>query len=181
MKFIPTVFDGSYVIYLPPNKDDRGWFVRTYCKNEFQKIGFAKEWVQMNHSYTASKGTLRGLHYQLPPYREIKLVRCIRGSIYDVIVDLRKDSPTFLQWAGYELTGEEMNMLYIPEGFAHGFQTLSDDCELFYMHSEFYRPGVEGGVRYDDSSINIKWPLPITKISERDLSHPFLNETFKGI
>lgn len=181
MTFSSTTLEGSYLVHPERFSDDRGWFARTYCANEFKQIGHRDEWVQMNHSYTAKRGTVRGMHYQLPPFREIKLVRCIRGKIFDVIVDIRKDSPTFLKWFGVELNDTEMKMLYIPEGFAHGFQSLSDDCELIYMHSEFYQPGHEGGIKYNDQLVNIQWPEDITVISNRDESHPALNENFKGI
>jgi len=181
MTFSPTPLKGSYIINLTPFSDERGWFARTYCENEFREIGHAEKWVQMNHSCTTKKGTVRGMHYQLPPFREIKMVRCIRGKVFDVIIDIRKDSATFLQWFGVELSPEAMNMLYIPVGFAHGFQTLSDNSEMIYHHSEFYTPGAEGGIKYNDPAVNIKWPLEVTSISERDLNHPGLTEKFKGI
>lgn len=181
MTFSPTPLKGSYIINLTPFSDERGWFARTYCENEFREIGHAEKWVQMNHSCTTKKGTVRGMHYQLPPFREIKMVRCIRGKAFDVIIDIRKDSATFLQWFGVELSPEAMNMLYIPVGFAHGFQTLSDNSEMIYHHSEFYTPGAEGGIKYNDPAVNIKWPLEVTSISERDLNHPGLTEKFKGI
>ena len=181
MTFSPTPLKGSYIINLTPFSDERGWFARTYCENEFREIGHAEKWVQMNHSCTAKKGTVRGMHYQVPPFREIKMVRCIRGKVFDVIIDIRKDSATFLQWFGVELSPEAMNMLYIPVGFAHGFQTLNDNSEMIYHHSEFYSPGAEGGIKYNDPAINIKWPLEVTSISERDVNHPVLNEKFKGI
>jgi dTDP-4-dehydrorhamnose 3,5-epimerase len=181
MKFLPTPLKGSYVVNLSAFTDDRGWFVRTYCENEFRQIGHEERWVQMNHSYTAKKGTIRGMHFQLPPHREIKMVRCVRGKVFDVIIDIRKDSATFLQWYGVELSPGAMNMIYIPGGFAHGFQTLDDDTELIYHHSAFYTPGSEGGVRFDDPFINIEWPVEVTSVSERDLRHPMLTEKFKGI
>ncbi len=181
MIFTETSLKGSYLIDLNLFEDERGWFARTYCKNEFAEIGFNKEWVQMNHSFTKQKGTLRGMHYQLPPYSEIKLVRCIAGAVYDVIVDLRKDSATFLQWFGTELSAENKKMLYIPEGFAHGFQAMTDNCELIYHHSQFYKPGAEGGIRYNDDKVNIKWLLPVTAVSDRDNQHPLLDENFKGV
>ena len=181
MIFNETSLKGSFIIDLKPFSDDRGWFVRTYCKKEFEKIGHTKEWVQLNHSFTKHKGTIRGMHYQLPPYREIKLVRCVSGAVLDVIIDIRKDSPTFLQWESAELSANNKRMIYIPEGFAHGFQALTDDCELIYHHSEFYMPGVEGGIKYNDPQININWPLALTHISERDSNHPYLTEDFKGI
>src|SRR5687767_12324803 len=181
MTFSPTPLQGSYVIDLAPFRDERGWFARTYCENEFEEIGHTAKWVQMNHSYTAKRGTIRGMHFQVPPYREIKMVRCVRGKVFDVIVDIRRNSQTFLQWFGLELSADAMNMLYIPAGFAHGFQTLSDDCELIYHHSEFYTPGAEGGIKYNDPAVDIRWPLEALFISERDLNHPVLNENFKGI
>jgi dTDP-4-dehydrorhamnose 3,5-epimerase len=181
MKFAPTHLKGVYTIDVQPVSDSRGWFARTFCKEEFAEIGHTKEWVQLNHSFTNKKGTIRGMHYQLPPHSEIKLVRCIAGAVLDIVIDLRKDSETFLKWTSAELSSANMKMIYIPQGFAHGFQTLSDNCELIYHHSAFYTPQAEGGIRYDDPLINIKWPLALTDISERDLSHSFLNEKFKGI
>ena len=181
MIFTSTSLTGSYVIDLEPRSDERGWFARYYCKDEFQKIGHTKEWVQMNHSVTNKKGSIRGMHFQVHPYKEIKMLRCIAGSVYDVIIDLRKDSDTFLKWTGVELSAANKKMLYIPEGFAHGFQCLEDNCELTYHHSEFYQPGAEAGIRYNDPLLNIEWPLPPTIISSRDEGHHFLNENFKGI
>ena len=181
MIFKETSLKGSYVLTLEPVEDERGWFTRTYCKNEFLAIGRNKEWVQMNHSFTKQKGTVRGMHYQRPPYGEIKLVRCIAGSVYDVIIDLRSDSKTFLQYFGIELSASNKKMIYIPEGFAHGFQTLSNDAELVYHHSQFYLPGVEAGVKYNEPAIKIKWPLEITSISDRDNSHPLIDANFKGL
>ncbi len=181
MIFTQTPLTGSYVIDLEPKSDERGWFARYYCKEEFEKIGHTKEWVQMNHSFTNKKGSIRGMHFQVAPYREIKMLRCIAGSVYDVIIDLRQDSPTFLHWTGVELSAANKKMLYIPEGFAHGFQCLEDNCELIYHHSEFYQPGAESGIRYNDPLINIKWPLPLTVISQRDEQHPLLDKKYKGI
>jgi dTDP-4-dehydrorhamnose 3,5-epimerase len=176
-----TSLKGSYVLTLEPIEDERGWFARTYCKNDFLSLGHHKEWVQMNHSFTKQLGTIRGMHYQRPPYGEIKLVRCIAGSVYDVIIDLRSDSKTFLQYFGIELSASNKKMIYIPEGFAHGFQTLSNDAELVYHHSQFYLPGVEAGVKYNEPAIKIKWPLEITSISDRDNSHPLIDANFKGL
>ena len=181
MKFSATPLEGSYVIDLQPFSDERGWFARFYCKNEFRQIGFQKEWVQLNHSVSYQKGTLRGMHFQMPPFREIKMVRCIAGAVFDVIIDIRQNSPTFLQWFGVELSAQNRKMLYIPEGFAHGFQTLTGNCELIYHHTEFYTPGAEGGIRYDDPAVHIQWPLPVSVLSARDGSHPFIDEHFKGI
>ena len=181
MIFTALHLDRSYLIEPVLFGDERGWFARTYCKNEFAEIGHIKEWVQMNHSFTNTKGTIRGMHYQLPPFSEIKLVRCISGAVYDVIIDLRKASATYLQWYGVELSAKNKKMIYIPEGFAHGFQTLSADAELIYHHSQFYAPGVEGGIRYNDPKLNIEWPLEVSVISERDKQLALLDDNFKGL
>ncbi len=181
MNFEPTSLAGSYVVELTAFTDERGWFARYFCKKEFEAVGHHAEWVQCNHSFTAAKGAIRGMHYQLPPFSEIKLVRCIAGAVYDVIVDLREGSPTFLHWFGQELSAANRRMLYIPEGFAHGFQTLTENCELLYHHSAFYQPGAESGLRYDDPAIGIEWPMPCTLISDRDRLHPFIDKHFKGI
>lgn len=181
MIFNPTPLKGSYTVSLEPFTDDRGWFARYYNKQEFQGIHHEKEWVQMNHSVSYRKGTIRGMHFQLSPYKEIKMVRCIAGAVFDIIVDVRKDSPTFLKWFGVELSALNKTMLYIPEGFAHGFQCQTDNCELLYHHSEVYQPKAEAGIRFDDPLINITWPLPVSVISQRDATHPLLNENFKGV
>ncbi len=181
MKFTSTALEGSYVIDVISFEDERGWFVRTFCKNEFAQIGHTKEWVQINHSFTDEKGTIRGMHFQNPPFSEIKLIRCIAGKIFDVIIDLRKNSKTFLKWFGVELSAENKKMIYIPEGFAHGFQTLTDGCQLIYHHSEYYEPGVEGGIKYDDAMIGINWTLPAKNVSERDNNHPKLDNNFIGL
>ncbi|HET7116294.1 MAG TPA: dTDP-4-dehydrorhamnose 3,5-epimerase [Hanamia sp.] len=181
MQFDATFLSGLYVINLDLFTDERGWFARTFCKREFDQIGYHKEWVQMNHSFTKQEGTLRGLHYQHFPHSEAKLIRCISGSVYDVAVDIRKDSTTFLKWFGIELSAENKKMIYIPEGFAHGFQALSNNCEIIYHHTDFYTPDAEEGIKYDDPSIKITWPLAIKGISERDQKHLYLSENFKGI
>lgn len=181
MIFTETVLKGSFVIELEPFADERGWFARTYCKNEFSKIGHQKEWVQLNHSFTKQTGTIRGMHYQMQPFSEIKLVRCTAGAVYDVIIDIRKGSATFLQYVGVELSAANKKMVYIPEGFAHGFQALTDNCELIYHHSQFYTAGIEAGIRYDEPKINIKWPLQVTSISQRDNIHSLIDSNFKGI
>ena len=182
MKFNSTSLKGSYVIDLSPIGDNRGWFARTFSKDVFEKeIGHTKEWVQINHSFTLVKGTIRGMHYQLPPFSEIKLVRCIAGEVFDIVVDLRKASETYLQWFGTILSAENKKMIYVPEGFAHGFQTLSENAELIYHHSEFYNPNAESGIRYNDPAINIKWPLNETGISERDKNHPLIDSNFKAL
>lgn len=181
MIFHPTHLKGAFTVELEPFSDERGWFARTFCKTEFNAIGHTAEWVQLNHSCTLYSGTIRGMHYQLPPFGEIKLVRCIAGSIYDVIIDLRAGSPTFLNHYGTELSAANKRMIYIPEGFAHGFQALTDGAELIYHHSQFYTPGVEGGIRFDEPLAGINWPLEARHVSERDLVHPYLDEQFKGI
>lgn len=181
MIFHKTPLVGAYAIELTPFRDERGLFARTFCEREFQAIGHQKPFVQLNHSRNTQKGTIRGLHYQNPPFAEIKLIRCIRGAVYDVLVDIRKGSPTFLQHYGIELSEHNMQMIYIPEGFAHGFQTLEDQTELIYHHTAFYTPGVESGLKFDDELIGINWPLPPTIISKKDQRHPLLSKTFTGI
>jgi dTDP-4-dehydrorhamnose 3,5-epimerase len=181
MKFIETPLSGVYVIELEPFHDERGLFARTFCQKEFATIGFDKQIVQINHSITRKGGTIRGMHYQSPPVCEIKIIRCVQGAAFDVMVDLRSGSPTFLQWHGMELSKDNMRMVYIPEGFAHGFQTLADNAELIYHHSAFYSPEYESGLRYDDPALAIKWPLPVGAISPKDQSYPLIDNNFKGI
>lgn len=181
MKFIPTGLESSYVVELDPFQDNRGWFARTFCEQEFAQVGHKDPWVQINHSFTVQSGTIRGLHYQLPPFSEIKLVRCIAGAVFDVIVDLRAHSATFLKHFAVELSASNRKMLYIPTGFAHGFQSLQDDTELIYHHSALYTPNTEGGLNYLDPRIEIEWPLSASILSDRDQSHKFLDDTFQGI
>ena len=181
MKFTETKLNGSFIIDLDVFSDERGWFARTYCKKEFKNIGHDKEWVQLNHSYSAKKGTIRGMHFQLMEHKEIKLVRCIAGAVYDVIVDIRKNSPTFMQWIAVELSAANKKMIYIPEGFAHGFQTLTDGAELIYHHSNFYNSEYERGIMFNDEKPGIHWPLKETGMSARDKSHPFIDKDFQGI
>jgi dTDP-4-dehydrorhamnose 3,5-epimerase len=181
MTFRETSLKGAFLIELNPFTDNRGLFVRTFCKKEFESIGHNQEFVQFNHSITNRKGSIRGMHYQLPPFSEIKLIRCIRGSVYDVIIDIRKNSPTFLNYCPVELSEQNMLSLYIPEGFAHGFQTLEDNSQLIYHHTAYYTPGYEAGIRYNDPAVGIKWPLSACVIAEKDMNHPLLNKSFKGI
>lgn len=181
MIFTETPLKGSYTIDIELVGDERGWFARTFCENEFKKIGHNTNWVQLNHSFTKNKGTVRGMHFQIYPYSEIKLVRCISGAVYDVIIDLRKDSDSFLKYFGIELSSANKKMIYIPKGFAHGFQTLTDNCELLYHHSTFYTPNSEAGIKYNDPKLNINWPTQITSLSERDNSHLLINQNFKGL
>lgn len=181
MKFVETPLGGAYVIELEPFLDERGLFARVFCQKEFAKIGFQKQIVQINHSVTRQKGAIRGIHYQIPPACEIKIIRCLHGKVFDVMVDLRMGSSTFMQWHGVELSEDNMRMVYIPEGFAHGFQTLTDNAELIYHHSAFYSPEYEHGLRFDDPAMAIAWPLPAGSISLKDLSYPLIDNNFKGI
>ena len=181
MTFHETPLSGAYIVTPSPRQDSRGWFMRTFDKTAFAEIGFRDAWMQMNHSMTQQAGAIRGMHFQHPPHAEVKLVRCVAGRVYDVIVDLRAGSPTFLQWFAAELSAENRQMLFIPRGFAHGFQTLMPDCQLIYCHSEPYAPNAEGAVRYNDPRLDITWPLPVTDVSERDATHPFLTDRFAGL
>jgi dTDP-4-dehydrorhamnose 3,5-epimerase len=175
MRFIATELIGAYIVEPEPHQDSRGLFARTFCAQEFREHSLVDTFVQCNTSWNARKGTLRGLHYQLPPSSEIKLVRCTAGALWDVIVDLRPDSPTYLQHVGVELTAKNRRALYIPEMFAHGFQTLEDDTEVFYQMSEFYAPKSARGLRFDDPKLAIKWPLPAISISDQDRCWVLLN------
>jgi dTDP-4-dehydrorhamnose 3,5-epimerase len=174
MNFIPTKLKGAWIIEPQPHKDNRGLFARTFCAEEFWARGLADRFLQCNTSWNAVKGTLRGLHYQLPPSSEVKLVRCTAGALLDVIVDLRPDSPTYLQSIAVELTATNRLALYIPQMFAHGFQTLEDGTEIFYQMSEFYAPKLGRGLRYDDPKLGINWPSSVASISEQDLTWPLL-------
>ncbi|MDR0390928.1 MAG: dTDP-4-dehydrorhamnose 3,5-epimerase [Planctomycetaceae bacterium] len=181
MKFISLKLRGVYRIDLEPRGDERGYFMRLFCANELKEIGHAKPIVNVNYSYTQQKGTIRGLHFQYPPDCEIKIVKCLRGAIWDCVVDVRKDSPTFLKWDTIELTANNNQMIYIPEGFAHGFQTLTDDVELLYFHTNYYAPHNENGLRFDDPTLNINWSLPAKCVSERDKQYSLIDPEFKGI
>jgi dTDP-4-dehydrorhamnose 3,5-epimerase len=176
MKFTETPLKNSYIIELEPHSDNRGFFERLFCKEEFLTIGFSKEIVQINHSFSKRKGTLRGMHYQLPPNTETRIIKCIRGSVFDIAVDLRKNSPTFLKWFGVELTGENNLMYFIPEGFAHGFQTLKSNTELLYLHSGYYNPYSEAAINYADPLPDLKFPLKVSEISARDKNHSYLTD-----
>lgn len=175
MLFVATPLAGAYLLAPEPIPDERGFFARTYCRNEFVKNGLNPNLVQCNISYNKVKGTLRGMHYQKAPHAEAKLVRCTQGGIYDVIVDLRRDSATFRQWFGVELTGANRKALYVPEGCAHGFVTLVDDSEVLYQMSEFYYPECAEGARWDDPAFAIAWPIAINVISDRDANYPLLS------
>ena len=181
MKFIKTDLKDAFIIELEYFGDNRGKFARTFCKKEYQQINHHKEFVQFNFSQNTYKGALRGMHYQVSPSCEIKLVRCIKGKIYDVIIDIREGSPTFLKHIGVELSEENDRMIYIPEGFAHGFQTLTNNCQLIYHHTGYYSPSDERGIRFNDPLIGIQWPIEITEMSEKDKNHKYLDTNFKGI
>jgi dTDP-4-dehydrorhamnose 3,5-epimerase len=168
MIFKETKLKGAYLIEIEPIEDERGFFARSFCVKEFKECGLNPNIAQCNISYNEKKGTLRGMHYQVAPHEEVKLVRCTMGAIYDVIIDLRPDSSTFKQWIGVELTKENHQMLYIPEGFAHGFQTLEDHTEVFYQTSEFFHPECSMGVRWNDPAFGIEWPAGERIISPRD-------------
>jgi len=174
MQFHDLGLDGPVRIELERRGDDRGFFARLFCAEEFRQKNLKHDWVQVNNSLTESKGTIRGLHFQRPPFAEVKLVRCVRGAIFDVAVDLRHGSPTYGQWRGVELTSENRSMLYIPEGFGHGFQALTDDSEIIYFNSAVYAPDLEGGLKFDDDSVAIDWPMPAIGLSDRDSRLPNL-------
>ena len=172
MIFDETPLAGAYVIELEKRSDDRGFFARVFCEREFADHGLATRFVQVNNSLARDKGTLRGMHYQLPPSAETKLVRCVRGSFHDVIIDLREGSPSFGRHFAIELSAENRTMLYVPKGFAHGFITLEADTEAFYFADEFYAPERERGIRWNDPRFGIQWPLEPAVISEKDRLHP---------
>ncbi len=172
MIFTETELRGAYIIELEKREDERGFFARAWCQDEFEAQGLVARIVQANLSFTKKQGTLRGMHYQIAPHAETKLVRCTRGAIYDVIIDLRPDSPSYLQWVGVELTADNYRMLFVPEGFAHGFQTLTDNTDVTYPVSAFYTPGAEQGLRYNDPAFGIRWPLEVQVISEKDQNWP---------
>jgi len=176
MIFVETKLKGAFIIELERAADERGFFARTFCRKEFEDHGMNPNLVQCNISFNKKKGTLRGMHYQVKPHEETKIVRCTIGAIYDVLIDLRPDSPTYCEWAAVELTAENRRMLYIPEGLAHGFQTLEDNTEVFYQMSEFYYPASACGLRWDDPAFGIEWPLSIPIMSDKDRSYRYLDE-----
>lgn len=181
MKFIKIELKGAYLIQLEPGCDQRGFFERIFCQEEFHKIGLKKKLVQINYSETKKAGTIRGLHYQLSPYSEVKIVTCLKGKIFDCIVDLREKSPSFLKWHGEILSEKNQKMMYVPEGFAHGFQALSDNCNTLYLNTNFFHQDSERGLRYNDPLIGIKWKLKVAEISDKDSERPFLKKNFKGL
>ncbi len=180
MKFRETELPGAWLVESEPVEDTRGHFARTFCEAEFSAHGLVSRFVQCNVSYNRLGGTIRGLHFQAAPDEETKLVRCTRGRAFDVIVDVRENSPTYGRWTAVELSAAACNAIYIPGGFAHGFQSLEDGTELFYQMSESYRPASSRGLRWNDPSIAIRWPLPVTVISERDENLPFFSASGNG-
>ena len=178
---IDTPIADLKIIQRKPISDDRGFLSRLYCQEEFKLMGVHQPVNQVNQTLTKKIGALRGLHYQLPPFAETKLVSCVKGEIFDVAVDLRKDSPTYLKWHAEVLSEKNQKSFLIPEGFAHGFQTITNDCELIYLHTAPYSSAHERGLNYADQKINISWPLEISEISDRDQTHPMIGDDFEGI
>jgi len=168
MLFTKTNLDGAWLIDAEPNRDARGWFARTFCEREFSAQGLETRFPQHSTSQNVERGTLRGMHYQRAPHAEVKVVRCLKGAIWDVIIDLNPASPTYRQWQGFELSADNQRQLYIPTGFAHGFQTLQPECQIGYLISAFYAPDAATGVRWDDPAFGIEWPLPVSEMSEKD-------------
>ena len=174
MRFEPTALPGAYLVRLEPRTDERGLFARAFCAQEFGAHGLEANYVQANISTNTRAGTVRGLHFQREPHAEVKLVRCVKGAVYDVIVDLREGSPTYLRSFGAELSDANGLMMYAPRGFAHGYQALSDGATMFYMVSAFYAPQAEGGLRHDDPKLAITWPRAVTDVSDKDAKWPLL-------
>lgn len=181
MTFTEAPLRGLFEVTTRGTGDVRGSFVRTFCDDEFAAVRPQLHWAQVNLSRTSGKGTVRGMHFQRPPHAEAKLIRCIRGKVFDVAVDVRIDSSTYLHWHAIELAEDNDRMFFIPEGFAHGFQTLSNEAQLLYMHTSRWAPGFEGQLRYDDPKLSITWPLPVSLVSERDMSAPLVADGFFGV
>lgn len=180
MKLLPTPLAGLQIVETEPVRDARGRFERLFCAQQWMSLRADLHFVQVNLSTTARRGTVRGMHYQRAPAAEAKLIRCMRGHVYDVAVDMRAGSPTFLRWHAIELRADEPREVFIPEGFAHGFQALSDDAQLLYLHTTAWTPDCESAVLYSDPRLAINWPLPVTDVSDRDRTHPLLEATFAG-
>ena len=176
-----TSIEGLKLLHRIVHSDERGYFERLFCMNELSELLNGREIQQVNHTLTKEKGVVRGMHFQYPPHAETKFVSCLKGSVFDVAIDLRRESPTFLQWHAELLTDENHNTLLIPEGFAHGFQTLTTNCELMYFHTEFYEPEVEGALNALDPVLAINWPEEVSGLSPKDQAHPFVRESFEGI
>lgn len=181
MKITDTKIQGVHIVETNVMADDRGSFARAFCARDLEPLLQGRTIAQINHSHSVSVGTLRGMHYQKTPFAEMKMVRCLKGRIWDIALDLRKESSTFMQWYAEELTPTTMKMMVVPERCAHGFQLLEADSEILYLHTEFYEPSSEGGVNYADPRAAISWPMPVTVISPRDAAYPFLADDFTGI
>lgn len=175
MRFLKAPLDGAHVIELDRREDHRGFLARMFCEEEFAAAGLERRFVQINNSTSLRRGTIRGLHYQVPPHTEVKVMRVIRGAIFDVIVDVRQGSPSFGRWFGAELSADSRRMMYSPRGFAHGFLSLTDEVEVIYMTSSAYAPGAERGVRFDDPKVGIAWPIPPVEVSDKDRAWPDLD------
>lgn len=172
MIFTETRLKGAYLIEIKKIEDERGFFGRAWCRHEFEEHGLNANICQINTSLSVKKGTMRGMHFQIDPYQETKFIRCTRGRVFDVIVDLRPDSPTFLQWVGHELSADNYQMVYVPENFAHGLLSLEDNSEVYYPVTQFYTPGAERGIRWNDPALQIEWPENVVFVSDKDSSHP---------
>jgi dTDP-4-dehydrorhamnose 3,5-epimerase len=181
MKFHQTALQGAYTVEIEKRGDDRGFFARVFCEKEFTQAGLIQKFVQVNNTLSTKKGTLRGMHYQLPPRAEVKLVRCVRGALWDAILDLRPDSSTFGKWFGAELNAENRLMMYVPRGFAHALLTLTDDTEALYLMSEFYGPEQERGVRWNDPKFKVAWPIEPSDVSPKDAKWPDFDPGFHGV
>jgi dTDP-4-dehydrorhamnose 3,5-epimerase len=181
MKIEPLVIPEAFVITLDPIYDTRGSFSRIFCREELREVISGRTITQINHSCSKEIGLIRGLHFQYPPQTEMKIITCLKGAVFDVMVDIRSNSPTFLKWYGVELSEEYHTMVCIPEGCAHGFQVLQENSELLYLHTTSYSPELEGGLSPLDPRIGIEWPLPVGQMSERDRNHPYVTDTFKGV
>jgi dTDP-4-dehydrorhamnose 3,5-epimerase len=181
LKIGTTPLAGLLLVETAPVEDARGRFTRVFCERDYAEVRPGLHWTQINHSRTVERGSVRGMHFQLPPSAEAKLIRCLKGRVFDVAVDLRAGSPTFLHWHGVELREDGSQQIFIPEGFAHGFQALTDEAELLYMHSAAWDPEREGRLRHDDPKLKIIWPLPVTRVSEKDRAAPLLDAVFRGI
>ena len=179
MIFTETKLKGAYLVEVKKIEDDRGFFGRAWCQREFEEAGLNGKICQINTSFSKHKGTIRGMHYQVDPYQETKFIRCTRGAIYDVIIDLRPKSPTFMEWVGHELSADNYKMVYVPENFAHGLITMEDDTEIYYPVTQFYTPGAERGFRFNDPAFKVDWPVDALHVSEKDMEHDDFNpETF---
>ncbi|TQV79468.1 dTDP-4-keto-6-deoxy-D-glucose epimerase [Exilibacterium tricleocarpae] len=180
-EFVSLSIPGLYRVIKKPQNDSRGFFCRSFCAEEFREIGLAESIAQINHTLTKKRGSIRGMHFQNPPHAEVKIISCIRGKIFDVVVDVRKNSPTYLHLHMELLGAEDNTCLYVPKGLAHGFQTLTDDCEMLYLHSQSYEKSAEGALNPMDPKLAIDWPLETSEISDRDRNHPMIDAGFKGV